>query len=68
MTRLEEAVWAAAYVHVMYALEVPMTRVDAHKRAADEADFVVLAMRRAVGYVGRLHHDQALEDEREKGR
>jgi len=67
MTRLEEAVWAAAYVQhtaALYAHGFAGTRVDTHKEAVHEADTTVMSMRRASGYAGRLHYDQTLEEER----
>ena len=67
MTRLEEAVWAAQYVHMLEIAfkHKPMTRVDLHAVAVQEADAVIMAMRRGVEYRGeRLHEEDQLERER----
>lgn len=69
MTRLEEAVWAAAYVSTMEMVSrhQPMTRGDLHTIAVREADCIIMAMRRTVDNCrGRLHDEDQLEREREE--
>lgn len=69
MTRLEEAVWAAAYVSTMEqaARQRPRTRGDMHILAVGEADAIVMAMRRGIGYCdGQLHTEVSLELERKE--
>ena len=73
MTRLEESVWAAAYVaaiiHETTSRPRPTLRTELHRVAAMEAGNVVLAMRRAMDAADaeRLHPKDGLEGGRMQG-
>jgi hypothetical protein len=63
VTRLEEAVWAAAYVMELFSVDDhgghPMC-----SSAVRRADEVVMCLRKTVSNSGRLHSDDWLERER----